>query len=81
MKSIDIIVETPKGSTQKYDYDKKKNLFRLHKILPSGMAFPYDFGFVPGTKGEDGNPLDINDAKLGRNNQKLNHSLLSWLPG
>jgi inorganic pyrophosphatase len=34
-------------------------LFKLKKILPAGMVFPYDFGFIPGTKGEDGDPLDI----------------------
>lgn len=59
MKSIDVIVETPKGSAEKYDYDPKHQLFKLHKIMPAGMVFPYDFGFIPGTKGEDGDPLDV----------------------
>lgn len=55
----DIIIETPKGSRNKYAYDKKKKLFTLKKILPQGMVFPFDFGFVPGTKGEDGDPVDV----------------------
>jgi inorganic pyrophosphatase len=59
MKSIDIIVETPKDSREKYKYDPEKKLFRLHKILPVGMSFPYAFGFIPHTIGEDGDPLDV----------------------
>jgi inorganic pyrophosphatase len=59
MKTITAIVETPKGSAQKYDYDKKNKWFKLRKIMPAGMVFPFDFGFIPGTKGEDGDPLDI----------------------
>ncbi|OQP62464.1 hypothetical protein A3860_27615 [Niastella vici] len=56
---MDIIIETPKGSRQKYTYDKSLQLFRLKKVLPPGLVFPFDFGFIPGTKGEDGDPLDI----------------------
>jgi inorganic pyrophosphatase len=59
MQCIDVIIETPKGTGQKYDYDRDFQLFKLRKILPSGMVFPYDFGFIPGTKGEDGDPLDV----------------------
>src|SRR5882724_761988 len=59
MFSIDVVIETPKGSAQKYDYDPSTHFFKLKKILPSGMMFPYDFGFIPGTRGEDGDPLDI----------------------
>jgi inorganic pyrophosphatase len=59
MQTITAIVETPKGSAQKYDYDKKNKWFKLKKIMPAGMVFPFDFGFIPGTKGEDGDPLDI----------------------
>ena len=59
MEIITAIIETPRGSTEKYDYDEKSGFFKLKKILPSGMMFPYDFGFIPGTKGEDGDPLDI----------------------
>jgi len=57
--TIEIIVETPKGSPFKYKYDKKKEWFEVHKALPVGLVFPYDFGFIPNTKGEDGDPLDV----------------------
>jgi inorganic pyrophosphatase len=53
------IVETPKGSSQKYDWDESLRLFKLNKILPAGLVFPFDFGFIPGTRGDDGDPLDI----------------------
>lgn len=59
MEKLPVIIETPKGSTEKYDYDKDYNCFRLKKILPAGMVFPYDFGFIAGTKGDDGDPLDV----------------------
>jgi inorganic pyrophosphatase len=59
MFTIDIVVETPKGSAQKYDYDPESHFFKLRKILPTGMVFPFDFGFIPDTKGEDGDPLDV----------------------
>ncbi|HEX3768496.1 MAG TPA: inorganic diphosphatase [Puia sp.] len=56
---LQVVVETPKGSAHKYDYDRKKQIFQLNKIMPMGMVFPYDFGFIPGTKGGDGDPLDV----------------------
>jgi len=59
MQTIEVIVETPKGSAQKYDFDQKNKWFKLKKIMPAGMVFPFDFGFIPNTKGEDGDPLDI----------------------
>jgi inorganic pyrophosphatase len=59
MDPILVIIETPKGSAEKFDYDLKYKTFKLHKIMPSGMVFPYDFGFIPDTKGEDGDPLDV----------------------
>lgn len=58
MENVDVVIETPKLSAQKYDYDSLTGFFRMSKILPSGMVFPYDFGFIPDTKGEDGDPLD-----------------------
>lgn len=51
MPNIKVVIETPKGSAQKYDFDPQAHFFELSKILPSGMVFPYDFGFIPGTKG------------------------------
>ena len=59
MKTVDVIVETPRGSAVKYDYDDATGLFKLKKELPAGMVFPFDFGFIPHTLGEDGDPLDI----------------------
>ncbi len=53
------IVETPKGYRSKYDYDPKTGLFTFKKLLPEGMSFPLDFGFIPSTLCDDGDPLDI----------------------
>ena len=53
------IIETPKGSRNKFDYDPESNLFMLGGLLPEGMMFPFDFGFIPSTQGDDGDPLDI----------------------
>ena len=44
-----MIIETPKESRNKYAFDPKQEIFQLTKVLPAGMAFPYDFGFVPST--------------------------------
>ena len=59
MQTITAVVETPRNSAQKYDYDPDNKGFKLKKIMPAGMVFPFDFGFIPGTLGEDGDPLDI----------------------
>jgi inorganic pyrophosphatase len=53
------IIETPKNFRNKFDYDPASNLFKLGGLLPEGMMFPFDFGFIPSTLGEDGDPLDI----------------------
>ncbi|HUE01738.1 MAG TPA: inorganic diphosphatase [Bryobacteraceae bacterium] len=53
------IIETPKGSRNKFDYDPDSGLFMLAGLLPEGMIFPFDFGFIPSTLGDDGDPLDI----------------------
>jgi len=54
-----VIIETPKGCRNKFDYDPESNLFKLGGLLPEGMMFPFDFGFVPRTLGDDGDPLDM----------------------
>lgn len=54
-----VVIETPKGSRNKYDYDPDCDCFDLSTVLPEGMSFPYDFGFIPQTLGDDGDPLDI----------------------
>ena len=56
---ISVIIETPKGSRNKLKYDPAKRMYKLSKVMPEGMVFPYDFGFVPSTKAEDGDPLDV----------------------
>jgi inorganic pyrophosphatase len=58
-KLIQVIVETPRGSRNKFAYDPEQRVFELKKVLPAGMAFPYDFGFVPSTEAEDGDPIDV----------------------
>jgi inorganic pyrophosphatase len=53
------IIETPKGRRNKFDYDTDYQLFALGGLLPEGLAFPFDFGFISGTLGDDGDPLDV----------------------
>jgi inorganic pyrophosphatase len=53
------VIETPKGSRNKYRYDPNCDCFELATTLPDGMAFPFDFGFIPSTLGDDGDPLDV----------------------
>ena len=56
---VQVVIETPKGSRNKYAFDPEQKVFELKKVLPAGMTFPYDFGFIPRTKAEDGDPVDI----------------------
>jgi inorganic pyrophosphatase len=56
---LHVIIETPKGCRNKFEYDEKLGVFQLKKVLPLGAVFPYDFGFIPSTRAEDGDPLDI----------------------
>jgi inorganic pyrophosphatase len=56
---VRVVVDTPKGSRNKYTYDEQLGLYRLSKVLPLGIAFPYDFGCIPSTRAEDGDPLDV----------------------
>lgn len=56
---VNVIIETPKGCRNKYDYKPTQDLFELSKVLPAGTVFPLDFGFIPGTMAADGDPLDI----------------------
>lgn len=57
--NINAVIETPKGSRNKYVYDESSDTFKLKKALPAGMVFPFDFGFIPSTIAEDGDPMDI----------------------
>jgi inorganic pyrophosphatase len=56
---VNAIVETPKGSRAKFEYDEKLALFKLGGMLPEGSIFPFNFGFIPSTLAEDGDPLDV----------------------
>jgi inorganic pyrophosphatase len=53
------VVETPRGSTCKLDFEPKLGAFTLAKPLMAGLAYPYDWGFIPSTQAEDGDPLDV----------------------
>ena len=56
---LNVIIETPKGSRNKFNYDEEHHLFKLGGVLPLGAVFPFDFGFIPSTLGGDGDPLDV----------------------
>lgn len=56
---IAVTIETPKGSRNKFKYDPAKRTYELSRVLPEGMVFPHDFGFVPKTKSGDGDPIDV----------------------
>lgn len=56
---LNVIIETPQGSRNKFKYEPDPGLFRLSGVLPAGAVFPFDFGFVPSTEGGDGDPLDV----------------------
>lgn len=56
---LQVIVETPAGSRNKFAFDPAQRIFCLKKVLPAGMTFPYDFGFVPQTRAGDGDPIDV----------------------
>lgn len=53
------VIEAARGSPNKLKYDEALGAFRLHHVLPPGLVFPFDFGFLPSTRGEDGDPLDV----------------------
>lgn len=56
---LNVIIETAKGSRNKFNYDEERGFFKLGGVLPAGAVFPFDFGFVPSTLGGDGDPLDV----------------------
>jgi inorganic pyrophosphatase len=57
-KTVDVVVEIPKGSRNKYEFDHERHVIRLDRRLFSATTYPGDYGFVPDTLGEDGDPLD-----------------------
>ena len=56
---LHVLIDTPKGSRNKFAYDATYGLFKLDGVLPAGAVFPFDFGYLPGTIGGDGDPLDV----------------------
>jgi inorganic pyrophosphatase len=63
--AVRVIIDTPAGSRNKYKFDEVLHLFRISRVLPHGMAFPHDFGSIPGTCADDGDPLDAMVLGLG----------------
>jgi inorganic pyrophosphatase len=57
-RTIDVVVEIPRGSRNKYEYDHEADVIRLDRRLFSATVYPADYGFIPHTLGEDGDPLD-----------------------
>ena len=55
---INVLIEIPAGSKNKYEFDKELNAFALDRVLYSSVHYPYDYGFVPNTLADDGDPLD-----------------------
>jgi inorganic pyrophosphatase len=56
---VNAVVEIPKGSTHKYEYDPQLGVFRLDRVLHSVVYYPTEYGFIPGTLAQDGDPLDL----------------------
>jgi inorganic pyrophosphatase len=56
--NLNVIIDTPKGCRSKFAYDMKRQAYVLKSVLPQGAVFPFDFGSIPGTKAEDGDPVD-----------------------
>src|SRR6201997_4672133 len=56
---LQVIIETPAGSRNKFAFDPDQGIFSLKSVLPAGMVFPYDFGFLPQTLAPDGDPIDV----------------------
>ncbi len=55
---INVLIEIPGGSKNKYEFDKDMNAFALDRVLFASVKYPYDYGFVPNTLADDGDPLD-----------------------
>ena len=58
-KTVRVVIETPKHGHNKFAFDPAIQAFTLSAVLPVGASFPFDFGFIPRTKGGDGDPLDV----------------------
>src|SRR5438034_10596634 len=56
---VNAVIEIPRGQTNKYEYDKQLHVFRLDRNLYSPVHYPGDYGFIPRTLSDDGDPLDV----------------------
>ena len=56
---VNAVIEVPIGSTNKVEYDPELGIFRLDRVLYSPMHYPGDYGFIPGTYADDGDPVDV----------------------
>ena len=56
---MNVVVETPRGHRNKYKYDRNMQAIKLDTVMPAGVVFPFNFGFIPSTLGEDNDPLDV----------------------
>jgi inorganic pyrophosphatase len=56
---VNVVIEIPQGSVNKYEYDKQLHVFRLDRTLHSPVHYPGDYGFIPSTLGLDDDPLDV----------------------
>jgi inorganic pyrophosphatase len=57
--NLNVIIEIPKGSLNKYELDKETGLIKLDRVSHTAQTFPFDYGFVPNTLWHDGDPLDV----------------------
>src|SRR3989344_1734374 len=57
--TVNVIIEIPRGSRNKYELDKESGRIKLDRVLASSVAYPTDYGLIPGTQGNDGDPLDV----------------------
>src|SRR5579862_5939592 len=58
-RTIEVVIEIPKGSRNKYEFDHERHVMRLDRRLFTATVYPADYGFVPDTLAEDGDPLDV----------------------
>jgi len=56
---VNVLIEIPQGSNVKYELDKEENVMKVDRILYTAMFYPFNYGFIPGTLEEDGDPLDV----------------------
>jgi inorganic pyrophosphatase len=72
--SLNGVVESPRGSSVKFKYDLEDDVMTVSRPLPAGLTYPQDWGFVPSTRADDGDPLDawiLGRRELSRNRGRL----------